>query len=82
MQATGSGAGFGASGLSLANAGVDGMARGFNAAGTMAGQMGQNATNMYGVQSRDYYQQNGESIGGILGGLGGLAAGVAKVALL
>lgn len=82
MQATGAGAGFGASGLGLANAGADGMARGFNAAGTMAGQMGQNATNMYGVQSRDYYQQSGESLGGILGGLGGLAAGAAKVAPL
>ena len=81
MQNTAAGAGFGASGLSLANQGLAGMNSGYGAAGAMAGQMGQNATNMYGTQSRDYYaDQGGDSIGSVLGGLGGLATGVAKVA--
>ena len=51
MQNTAAGAGFGASGLGLANAGAAGMNAGFNAAGGMAGQMGQNATSMYGAQA-------------------------------
>ena len=83
MQNTAAGAGFGASGLNLTNAGLAGMNSGYGAAGSMAGQMGQNATNMYGTQSRDYYaDQGGDSIGSVLGGLGGLATGVAKVAPL
>ncbi|CAN7346530.1 hypothetical protein LJR074_001983 [Acidovorax sp. LjRoot74] len=80
MQATGAGAGFAASGIGIANAGASGMSAGFNAAGNMAGQMGQNATGMYGTQSRNYYgQQGGDSVGGVLGGLGGLAMGVGTI---
>lgn len=80
MQATGAGAGFASSGIGIANAGAVGMSAGFNAAGSMAGQMGQNATGMYGVQSRNHYgQQGGESMGGVLGGLGGLAMGVGTI---
>ena len=51
MQATGAGAGYGASGTNIANQGLAGMNSGFGAAGTMAGQMGSNATGMYGAQA-------------------------------
>ena len=51
MQATQSGAGFGASGTTIANQGLAGMNSGYGAAGTMAGQMGSNATGMYGAQA-------------------------------
>ena len=82
MQATGAGAQYGASGSALASQGLAGLNSGLSAAGTMAGQLGQNATNMYGTQSRDYYsnQNSGDSFGSILGGLGGAAAGIAGVA--
>ncbi len=70
-----------AGGLSLANQGTSGMMAGSQSAATMAGQLGSNATQMYGTQSRDYYgNQGGDSIGSVLGGIGGLAAGVAKAA--
>lgn len=49
MGATGAGAGFGAAGLGLANQGLAGMNSGYGAAGTMAGQMGSNASSMYGA---------------------------------
>lgn len=49
MQATQSGAGFGASGTNIANQGLAGMNSGITAAGTMAGQMGSNAAGMYGA---------------------------------
>ena len=49
MQATGAGAGYGASGTAIANQGLAGMNSGYGAAGTMAGQMGQNAAGMYGA---------------------------------
>ena len=51
MQATQSGAGFGASGTTIANQGLAGMNSGYGAAGTMAGQMGSNATGMFGAQA-------------------------------
>ncbi|AFU45874.1 hypothetical protein C380_10865 [Acidovorax sp. KKS102] len=51
MQATMSGAGLGASGTTIANQGAAGMNAGITAAGTMAGQFGSNATNMYGAQA-------------------------------
>lgn len=79
MQATGAGAQYGASGAALATQGLAGLNSGFSAAGQVAGQMGQNASSMYGVQSRDYYQQQGDSTGSILGGIGGLAAGFANL---
>lgn len=80
MNATAAGANFGAAGMNMANQGLAGMNSGYGMAGQMAGQMGQNATNMYGIQSRDYYQQ-GESFGSILGGIGGLATGAARLGL-
>lgn len=58
MQATGAGAGFGASGINLSNQGLAGMNSGFGAAGTMAGQMGQNASNMFGAQASYKNQQD------------------------
>jgi hypothetical protein len=51
MAATGSGAGFGASGITMANAGASGMNAGYGMAGNMAGQMGSNATGMYNAQA-------------------------------
>ena len=51
MQATGAGAGYGASGTAIANQGLAGMNSGYGAAGTMAGQLGQNATSMFGAQA-------------------------------
>lgn len=50
MQATSAGAGFGNMGLGSVNSALQGMNSGFTAAGGMAGQMGQNATSMYGTQ--------------------------------
>ena len=83
MQATGAGAGYGMTGATMAAQGLAGMNSSLGQAGQMAGQMGQNATSMYGTQSRDYYgQEGGDGFGSILGGLGGLAAGAAKVAPL
>jgi len=51
MQASGAGAGYGASGTNIANQGLAGMNSGYGAAGTMAGQMGSNATGMFGAQA-------------------------------
>ena len=58
MSATGSGAGFGANGLSLANSGLAGMNSGFGSAATVAGQMGSNATGMFGAQANYKNQQD------------------------
>lgn len=58
MQATQSGAGFGASGTTIANQGLAGMNSGFGAAGTMAGALGSNATSMYGAQASYKNQQD------------------------
>lgn len=72
MQATQSGAGFGASGTTIANQGLAGMNSGYGAAGTMAGQMGQNATNMYGAMGSykngaDNAAANANPMGALLG---------------
>jgi hypothetical protein len=48
---TGQGASYGSAGLGLANSGLAGMNSGFGSASTMAGQMGSNATGMYGAQA-------------------------------
>lgn len=52
MQATGAGAGYGMAGLNVANQGLAGLNGGFGAAGTMAGQMGANATGMFNAQAQ------------------------------
>lgn len=72
MQATQSGAGFGASGTTIANQGLAGMNSGFGAAGTMAGQMGQNAASMYGAMGSykngaDNAAANANPMGALLG---------------
>lgn len=72
MQATQSGAGFGASGTTIANQGLAGMNSGYGAAGTMAGQMGQNATSMFGAQANykngaDNAAANANPMGALLG---------------
>jgi len=82
MQATGAGASYGAAGLGLANQGLAGMNSGFGMGGQMAGQMGSNAAGMYGAMGsykngQDQVNQ-GDSLGGLLGGLGGLAMGISK----
>jgi hypothetical protein len=79
MSATGSGAQIGGNGIALMNSAAAGRTAGYGMAGSMAGQMGQNATGMYGTQSRDYYGQSGDTAGGIMGGLGGLAMGVGSL---
>lgn len=80
MQATGAGAGFGASGLGLANMGVAGMNSGFGAAGQMAGQMGSNAANMYGAMGsykngQDQIAASNNPLGMVLGAATGAATG-------
>ncbi len=72
MQATGAGAGYGASGTAIANQGLAGMNSGFGAAGTMAGQMGQNAAGMYGAMGSykngaDNAAANANPMGALLG---------------
>jgi len=51
MQATGAGAGLAASGVNIVNAAGAGMNAGYGAAAGVAGQMGSNATGMYGAQA-------------------------------
>lgn len=83
MQATQSGAGFGASGTTIANQGLAGMNSGFGAAGTMAGQMGQNATSMYGAMGSykngaDNAAANANPMGALLGAGAQLGAAYIK----
>jgi len=58
MQATGAGAGIGASGISMANTGLAGLNSGAMSAGGMAGLMGQNAASMYGTMGNYKNQQD------------------------
>lgn len=78
MQATGAGASYGGMGLTLANTGLAGMNSGFGQAATVAGQMGQNATNMYGQQAQAYGQSQANQ-GGWMGELGSLLGGGAQL---
>lgn len=73
--ASGAGAGFGASGLNIVNAGLGGLNSGLAGAGTLAGQMGSNATNMWGAQGSYAANMNNSGGGGfadMAGGLGSL----------
>lgn len=80
MQATGAGAGYGVQGLNVANAALAGMNSGFGQAGGLAGQMGSNATSMWGAQANYHTNnQSQDTIGGILGGLGGAAVGMSSL---
>lgn len=83
MQATQSGAGFGASGTTIANQGLAGMNSGFGAAGTMAGAMGQNATGMFGAQANyklgsDKAAADANPMGALLGAGAQLGAAAIK----
>lgn len=75
MQNTSAGAGFGASGLSLANTGLAGMNSGFGAAGQMAGQMGSNAAGMYGAMGS--YKNGADQVAASSNPLGTIAGAVA-----
>ena len=83
MSATGSGAGFGAAGINITNQGLAGMNSGLTAAGTMAGQMGQNATSMYGAMGSykngaDNAAANASPMGALLGAGAQLGAAYIK----
>ena len=82
MSTTGSGAGFGAAGINIVNQGLAGMNSGLTAAGTMAGQMGQNATGMYGAMGSykngaDNAAANANPMGALLGA--GATLGAASI---
>ena len=83
MQATGAGAGYGASGTAIANQGLAGMNSGYGAAGTMAGQMGSNAAGMYGAMGSykngaDNAAANANPMGALLGAGAQLGAAYIK----
>lgn len=72
MGTTGAAAGFGASGVGLANASLAGRNSGYGSAAQVAGQMGTNATGMYGAQA-NYQTQSAQAQNGLWGALGSLA---------
>ncbi|NVN99287.1 MAG: hypothetical protein HXX17_08185 [Geobacteraceae bacterium] len=77
MSATGSGATYGGAGLGYANSALTGLNSGQTAAGGMAGNMGQNATSMYGAQasyknSQDQIAANNNPFNSVLGAATGV----------
>ena len=82
MDATGRGAQMASGGLGLANQGASGMMGGLQTAGGMAGNMGNNATNMWSAQAQYKNQQDrmnqGDSFGDLLGGAAGFVSAGAK----
>jgi len=75
MAASGAGAGFGASGISIANTGLAGLNSGAGGAAQVAGQMGANAGGMYGTQGNLYANtQKQDNTGAFLGAGAGIAA--------
>lgn len=75
MQTTAAGAGFGASGLGLANSALAGMNSGYGAAGGLAGSMGSNAAGMYGAMGS--YRNGQDQIAAQNNPLGMIAGAVA-----
>jgi len=74
MSASGAGAGFGASGISIANTGLAGLNSGAGGAAQVAGQMGANAASMYGAQGNLYANtQKADNTGAFLGAGAGIA---------
>lgn len=76
MSATGAGAGYGASGIGLANASLAGQNSGYGSAAQVAGQLGTNATGMYGQQANfnlQNQQMSNSSSSGMWGALGSVA---------
>jgi hypothetical protein len=77
MQTTGSGAGIGASGITMANTGLAGLNSGAATAGGVAGQMGGNAASMYGAMGgykNGAEASKGDGGAGMIVGLAGAAA--------
>lgn len=71
-----SGAGYGAAGIGMANSSLTGMNSGYGSAAGAAGQMGSNATGMYGTQANAYLQEqnmNQNANNAIWGALGNVA---------
>ena len=75
---SGSGAGFGASGLGIANMGLSGMNAGWGQAGEAAGNMGRNATNMYSAEAS--YKSAQDKIAADSNPMNSIAGAVAGVA--
>lgn len=80
MQATGQGAGFGTTAQMVANTGLVGLNSGYGQAGGMAGQMGSNATSMWGAQANYKNQQDqiaasNNPLGTVLGAVSGVGTG-------
>lgn len=80
-QATGQGAQFGGLGLNYANQGLSGMNSGLQTGASVASSSASGYGNAWGLQQNAYAadQANKESFGSVLGGIGGLAAGAAKL---
>jgi hypothetical protein len=77
MQATGAYSGYGLGGLNAANTGLAGMTSGLGTALSGAGQMGSNATGMYGTQLNAYMSaqnSNNNALGSIIGAVGTLGS--------
>jgi hypothetical protein len=86
MAATGAGAQLAAGGVNVVNAGASGMNSGFQSAATVAGQMGTNATSMYGQQAgyksqQDQIAASNDPFNTILGAAAGAAGTAGGVSL-
>lgn len=73
MNATGAGASYGASGVGISGTSLSNQNSGYGQAATVAGQMGQNATNMYGTQANYQVGMEGAAGDGGAGMIVGLA---------
>lgn len=84
MQATGAGAGFGMAGLGVVNQGIGAMNSSYMSAGQLAGQMGANATSMWGAQANSYNQGQanaGQQQGAMMGAGASLISTAATVGI-
>ncbi|WP_289241252.1 hypothetical protein [Delftia sp.] len=79
MQTTAATAGYGASGQNIANTGLAGLNSGYGQAGAWPATMGSSQPTCGAQASHHANMQSNESMGGLLGGLGGMAAGMAKL---
>lgn len=77
MQATGQGAGLAGSGINLVNNAGAGMNAGFTQAGQIGGQMGSNATSMWGAQANHQANMQGGDSG--WGNAGAMMGGIASM---
>jgi hypothetical protein len=81
LQTTAAGAGYGTSGVNLANASMSGQMAGSSTAAGMAGAMGTNATGMFGAQANYKNQQDqlANDDGGMMGMMGTLGGAAITV---